>query len=334
MGFISIALRAIVNLESLSGVETVGNLARHRTAPIVLPQPDGYTVRFLPVLSGESIAHAYQDLIAEEAETRKLPLGIYSQRREFLKFTDEELLKEEGITPPSDEKDIRRAEVDVLLKDLVSDIGGFLYAGRIPIKRTSCFQVGYAIPAIWEREAAALESQFHVRFAPSDPKRYQIPYSVEVGSAIYTFTFNIDLDRVGVPSTQFGDRDEEKEAQLKESRPRRIQAALSALVKFYSYLSFGAKRSRFLPNMEPISAIATYSRDVKFVVSPGNEKGFISMSDKRRAALIEALSRMGGDRPEVKLFIYDREGASRETGLTAYPTLEDMLKALSEEVKM
>jgi CRISPR-associated protein Csa2 len=334
MGFISIALRAIVNLESLSGVETVGNLARHRTAPIVLPQPDGYTVRFLPVISGESIAHAYQDLVAEEAEIRKLPLGIYSQRREFLKFTDEELLKKEGITPPSDEEDIRRAEVDVLLKDLVSDIGGFLYAGTTPIKRTSCFQVGYGIPAIHEKEAAALESQFHVRFAPSDPKTYQIPYSVEVGSAVYTFTFNIDLDRVGVPSTQFGDRDEEKEARLLASRPQRIQAALAALVKFYSYLSFGAKRSRFLPNMEPVSAVATYSKNVKFIVSPGNDKSFIFMSDKRRAALVEALSQMGGDRPEVKLFIYDREEASRETGLTTYPTLEDMLKALSKEIKI
>ncbi|MEM2841665.1 MAG: DevR family CRISPR-associated autoregulator, partial [Candidatus Bathyarchaeia archaeon] len=145
MGFISVAVRVLMNLESLSGVETVGNLARHRTAPIVMPSGEGYTIRFVPVLSGESLAHSYQELLVQEAKSRKLPIGEYSSRLEFLKFADEHIMSEEKIDPPKNEKDIRRAEVDVLLKDYVADVGGFLYAGRkgSPIKRTSCFQVGY-----------------------------------------------------------------------------------------------------------------------------------------------------------------------------------------------
>jgi len=336
MSYISIAIRVIANLESLSGVETVGNLSRHRTAPVVIPQSDGYVIRFLPVISGESLAHAYQELLVEEAKIRSLPLGKHSQRCEFLKFCDENILSEEGITPPENEEDIRRAEVDILLKDFVSDVGGFLYAGRkgMPIKRTSCFQVGYAIPAIWEREVAALESQFHVRFSPSKMD-LQMPYNVEVGSAIYNFTFNMDLSRIGIPSTQFGKRNEEKEKRLLESRQQRVQASLSALIKFYSYLPFGAKRSRFLPNMEPVSAVAAYSRNARFVVSPGNEKGFIARSEERKTAFINTLKQSVGNlniEPDVKLFAYDREEATKGVAVTTYPTLEDMLKSMLESL--
>jgi CRISPR-associated protein Csa2 len=331
MGFISIAARTIMNLESLSGVETVGNLARHRTAPVVLPQADGFAVRFLPVLSGESLAHAYQELLVEEANNRGLPLSERSRRGEFLKFADDELLKQEGLEPPKKEEDIRRTEVRILLKDYVSDVGGFLYAGEIPVKRTSCFQVGYAIPAIWEREAAALESQFHVRFAPSDPEKYQIPYNVEVGSAIYTFTFNLELDRIGRPSTKFGDVDQDEEAQLERSRAERVRGALSALVKFYSHLPFGAKRSRFLPNMEPLSIVASFSRGVKFVVSPGNERSFVSATTKRSDNLAEALERLGAGRPDIKIFVYDKEGAAKGLSVATYSTPEEALKILSEE---
>jgi CRISPR-associated protein Csa2 len=337
MGYISIAVRVLTNLESLSGVETVGNLSRHRTAPVVVPSSNGYTVRFLPVLSGESIAHAYQELLVEEARVLDLPLSEYSKRCEFLKFADETLLKKEGIAPPVDEDDIRRAEVEVLLRDIVADIGGFLYAGREgqPIKRTSCFQVGYAIPAIWEKEAAALESQFHVRFALSDVEKYQIPYNVEVGSALYTFTFNLDLNRIGTPSTQFGNLNQEKEKQLQVSKPKRLNAALLALAKLYSYLSFGAKRSRFLPNMEPVSCVATYSKNLRFVVSPGNGNDYIFMTYKRKEAFTKLLGSLitssEVQKPDVKLFIFDRENASKDVEGMLYPTLEDMLKALIED---
>lgn len=333
MTFISISLRALVNLESLSGVETVGNLARHRTAPIVMPSKDGYTVRFLPVLSGESIAHAYQEMLVEEANLRQLPLGKYSKRGEFLKFSDDKLLNEEGISKPEKEDEIRKTEVAVLLKDYVSDVGGFLFAGDIPVKRTSCFQVGYAIPAINEEEAAALESQFHIRFAPSNTKQFQMPYSVEVGSALYTFTFTIDLSRIGVPSTQFGIVDDKLEAELNNSRKERVNGALSAMVKLFSSLSFGAKRSRFLPNMQPVSLVASYSKNLRFIVSPGNGKDYISLTLRRKDALINALNRISSVKHDVTLLAFDREDAAKDLKIPTYNSVEEVLSELTSLAK-
>jgi CRISPR-associated protein Csa2 len=332
MGFISVAVRVLMNLESLSGVETIGNLARHRTAPIVMPDGEGYAIRFVPVLSGESLAHSYQELLVQEARSRELPIGTYSGRLEFLKFADEHIMSEEGIDPPRNEEDIRRAEVDILLRDYVADVGGFLYAGTrgSPIKRTSCFQVGYAIPALWEQEIAALESQFHVRFAPSRLQA-QIPYNVEVGSALYTFTFNLDTSRVGIPSTIFGNRSK-REKELDESRPKRVVGALSALLKFYSYLSFGAKRSRFLPNMEVVSSVASYSSNSHFTVSPGNDKNYILRSAARRDEFVKRAGDLGY-KTEVELFAYDREGVSAGSGVETLKTIEEMLGRIIESAE-
>jgi CRISPR-associated protein Csa2 len=331
MGYISIALRSVVNVESLNGIETVGNLSRHRTAPLVIPiEGNGYAIRFLPVVSGESIAHAYQELLVDEANSSNLPLCERSKRYEFLKFADEKLLNEEQINQPKDEDDIRRAEVDILLRDLVCDVGGFLYAGSPSVKRTSCFQVGYMIPAIHEREVAAVESQFHMRFAPSSMSDHQIPYNVELGSALYTFTFVLDTDRIGKPSTQFGKSDKDKEEELNRQRVARLKASLAALAKFYSYLSFGAKRSRFLPNMEAVSAIASYSRDSKFTVSPGNDNGFIRSTIERRNAFVDTMKRLNKS-ISIDLFAYDRENAVSNVNASDVrlsSSIENMIGAL------
>jgi len=332
MGYISIALRAIVNVESLNGIETVGNLSRHRTAPLVIPiNGNGYAIRFLPVVSGESIAHAYQELLVEEANSNNLPLSERSKKYEFLKFAEDKLLEEENIEKPKDENDIRRAEVDILLKDFVCDVGGFLYAGNPSIKRTSCFQVGYMVPAIYEKEVAALESQFHMRFAPSSMSNHQMPYSVEVGSALYTFTFTLDTDRIGKPSTPFGKKSD-KEEELNRQRGLRVKASLSALTKFYSYLNFGAKRSRFLPNMEVESAIASYSKDSRFTVSPGNNKEFIRSTAMRMNAFIATMQSLNRN-ASINLFAYSRDNIALDiSGINSASSIEDMMRALINSV--
>jgi len=330
-GFISIVLRAIINVESLSGVETVGNLSRHRTAPIVIKEGEGYNIRFLPVLSGESLAHYYQELLVEEAKAFNLPVSKRSLVGEFLKFTDNTLLEEEGISIPKSEEEIRKVEAEIISKDIVCDVGGFLYAGATPVKRTSCFQVGYAIPAIYDVEAAALEAQFHMRFAPSKMKDYQMPYNVEVGSAVYTFTTTLNIDNIGKVSTKFG-YISELEKTLLEQREKRVKAALNALVKFYSYLSFGAKRSRFLPNIEPLSAIATYSPNSYFIASPGNSKNYIKITKERRDKFIEA-TRSLGDNIIVDIAVFDKEDAAKDvTGIEKFETIEELMKWLVNKV--
>jgi CRISPR-associated protein Csa2 len=298
--FVSLSLRAIVNLESLNGVESVGNLSRHRIAPIVVPSNGGYTIKYVPVISGESIGHAYQMFLVDISKDMGLPIGLYSSRGEFIKFSEDSYLEDEGIEPPKNIDDMRRFEVDVMLKDVVSDIGGFMYTPekststseklsvkKLPVKRTSTFQVSYMVPALDSAiKAAAVEAQFHVRFLSSKLSSKsegtslgQIPYNVEVGSALYTLTFNIDIDRISVPSIMHGNK-HPKEDELSGSRDRRIDAAIKALALLIGSMNMGARRSRFLPNAEIESIVISVSKK-SFVVSPGNYSTYISKSIQR-----------------------------------------------------
>jgi len=308
--FVSISFRLLMNLESLNSVESIGNLVRHRTAPIVIPTNDGYVIRFVPAVSGESLAHAYQMCLVNEAKRLNLPLTEESERGEFLKFADNNLLTKYGIPVPKSENQIRRTEVQVLLKDVVCDIGGFLYAGDFPVKRTSLFQVGYMIPALKDVKATALETQFHVRHAPSSMKQYQAPYNVEVGSAVYTFTFAISFDYVAKPMTAFGERDEAGERELMEQRDTRIKAAVAALASFITLLPFGAKKSRFMPNLEYLSAVAACCEGASFLVSPGNDRAFVKETVERAGEFVSLMERIKGGRPELKLVSLDKEGAA------------------------
>jgi len=295
--FLSVSFRILVNVESLNSVESVGNVSRHRSVPIVIPYDNGYTIRYVPAVSGESIAHGFQSLLVDVALRENLPVSEFSRRKEFLKFSEDAYL--EGIEPPKDYDDIRRFEVDVMLKDIVADVGGFLYAGNIPVKRTSRFQVGYMLPALEDvTNAAALEAQFHVRFLQSTEQEGarlgQIPYNIEAASALYTFTFNLDLDGIGVPVTNFGKRDERKEGELEKQKVSRRKAALKALGLFVSQISFGARHSRYLPNAELMSCTFALS-DIPFTVSAGNYRGYIGQTFNRA----EKLSRLLGIKTQV-----------------------------------
>jgi len=308
-GFLSISFRLLINIESLNSIESIGNLVRHRSAPIVVKDRKEYSVRFVPVISGEAIGHGYQRQLAEVASGMNLPLTEESKRGEFLKFADDALLERYGIPVPDSEAKIRSTEVEILLKDVVCDVGGFMYAGDYPVKRTSRFQVGYMIPALEDVKAAALEAQFHVRHAPSSMKQYQAPYNVEVGSAVYTFTFNLDLAGIGVPSTEFGDKSP-KEQELANQRNDRVKASLVALASFITSMPYGAKKSRFLPNVEYLSAIAAYSKDVTFIVSPGNSKNFIKDTVDRSKELVGLGEILKKQLKPPKMVILDKEGAS------------------------
>jgi len=288
--FLSTSLRLLVNVESLNAVETVGNVSRHRVVPIVIPGNTGYSVKYVPAVSGESIAHGYQSELVDVAERMGLPVGVYSRRKEFIKFSEDDYLTEEDIEPPSNYEDIRRFEVDVLLKDIVADVGGFLYAGKIPAKRTSRLQVGYLLPALEDvTNAAAVEAQFHVRYLFSKQQKGkregegarlgQAIYNIEAASALYTMTLNLDIAGIGVPSTAFG-KPHKAEAILAEQAPKRRTAAVKSLGSLLSNLSFGAKHSRYLPNTELMSCIFTLS-EVPFVVSPGNYKDYILKTGER-----------------------------------------------------
>jgi CRISPR-associated protein Csa2 len=140
--------------------------------------------------------------------------------------------------------------------------------------------------------------------------RAQIPYNVEVGSAVYNFTFNLDLDGISRVSTRFGKK-AKVEDKLEQERPSRVKVAMRALTDLFSSLQYGAKRTRFHPNVEPLSAVVTYSKDSVFIVSPGNYKGFIGTTLKRIRDYQNAVSKIGG-KPTISMLYFDKESATEE----------------------
>ncbi|MEM4334167.1 MAG: type I-A CRISPR-associated protein Cas7/Csa2 [Nitrososphaerota archaeon] len=335
--FLSTSHRLLVNVESLNAVETVGNISRHRVVPIVIPQKDGYTVKYVPAVSGESIAHGYQSQLVDIAAKDGLPVGVYSSRKEFIKFSEDNYLKDENVNPPKDYDDIRRFEVDVLLKDVVADVGGFLYAGATPVKRTSRLQVGYLLPALEDvTNATAVEAQFHVRYLFSKPQKAegggegarlgQAIYNIEAASALYTMTLNLDVSGIGVPSTTFGTRHGEEKTLETQAKKRRT-AAIKALGMLLSQLSFGAKHSRYLPNAELMSCVFTVS-NVPFTASHGNFRNYIEATGTR----MKKISQILGGSSRIWCIIRE-DGVKASPDVVAVNSIEDVIASILEYVR-
>jgi len=323
---ISGSVRFLVNLESLNGVESIGNLTKHRTAPIVVKASGGeYLIRYVPVISGEALAHAYQATLVDISKSMKLPVSSFSSQYEFIKFSTDEVLKQENITPPKDYDDARRFEVEVMLKDMVADVGGFMYAGRIPIRRTSRIKFGYMIPALQGEEIPAqLEAQFHVRFSNRAEKDRQAIFNVEVSSALYVLSFELDEDLIAVPST-VGEKHKD-EAKLESEKQKRIEAGIKAL---YSILSgnFGGKRSRFLPSMKLMSLVVTRT-DFPFIPEPAHENNYVEVTVGRMA---KAKNIFNGKTAEA--YVINNEGLSVPSNAKVVSTVEDLIDELVKKVK-
>ncbi|MCY0860747.1 MAG: type I-A CRISPR-associated protein Cas7/Csa2 [Sulfolobaceae archaeon] len=310
------SVRLLINVEALNGVESVGNLVRHRTVPVVFKSRNGgYVIRYVPAVSGESIAHAYQYTIAELAPKYKLPVTDFSKNGEFVKFADDNFLA--GVKTPSGVDDARRFEVDVMLADVVADIGGFMYAGKNPVRRSSRFYVGYMIPAlIGDEIPSQLEAQFHVRYSPST-QQHAI-FNVEVGSALYTMTFILDEENIAVPSNPGNPvKGEEILASQKKTREEVAIRALEVLLN----PGFGGKRSRFLPSAKLQSAVVTVT-DFPFTPEPGHSNTYIKDTAERikKAASLHNSS-------NYKVLAINNEGLEvGDAKVVSYP--EDLLQEL------
>lgn len=89
--FVSIRGRVLVNVEALNMTESVGNYVKHRRVPVIAPET--YTTYFVPAVSGESTAHGFQEVLAEEAKKNDLPVCKLCERGIFLKSTNESVFK-------------------------------------------------------------------------------------------------------------------------------------------------------------------------------------------------------------------------------------------------
>jgi len=298
--FLSIRGRVLLNAEALNMTESVGNYVKHRRIPVILPE-GGYTTLFVPAISGESIAHGFQTVLAEVAKEKGLPVCKLCERGIFLKSTNNSVFKEAF---GKDAPEASTLEEEIIKGCLVEDIGGFLYAERTNVKRTSNFFTGYMIPTRETLENAVIEPQLHSRYALGTQfvqQQGQMIYYVELSSALYTFSFDFDAKFVGKTTFSY----ENAGKTVVDQKPR-IEATLEAIKKFLIEFSFGAKKTRFMPIIDWESLVIAVSKDVWTVPSPF-AKNYIEKAKKK----LEKVS------SETKLFIYPEHGSFEEVVVNA-----------------
>ena len=329
--FLSLAARILINVEALNMVESVGNVTRHRRATIVVHEGKSYKKIEVPAISGESIAHAYQEAIVEAAKNifgETAPVCEWCERGEFFKSMDDKHTVEaaKGI------KDPHMFEKTVIENCIVEDIGGFLRAERPPVKRTSRFYVGYMLPVMDAIKATAMDTQSHARHAPCEAVKgeqekvaAQMIYYVETGSALYGLSSCLDIDGIGRTSMI-----KIENAVPDTERIDRVKVALTALTMLLSNVSFGAKRTRFLPFTDVKSLLVAVSKPLPFVVSPPSSIGYLQHTLQRKNALEGALKNLGVNE-QIALYAYSSETEIPE-GIKKFDSVEDLLKKVADDI--
>ncbi|AEM38301.1 CRISPR-associated autoregulator, DevR family [Pyrolobus fumarii 1A] len=340
--YLTLTARLLVNVEALNMAETVGNLARHKRIPMVVPvegeEGAALELRMMPAISGQSLAHGYQRVLARRALAKGLPVCKLCEQGVFVKHASDEVLErlrglgDAGATTllqlVSDMKKVRRPsseqaarfvssfEEGVVRSCVVEDVGGFLYAGRLPVRRTSRVSFSYMIPSLQYVNAVGVEGVLHARHDPVAVGEQMI-YVVEVGAALYTFSVLVDLCGIGVVERQDGGET------VLEDRVERVRVAVEALGELVSGAAFGAKRSRILPHWEVESIAAAVVEGFRFQMPGGHHAGYIREAAER---LSRASRLLGGS---WRMAFYIREYPVGR--LTEEPSVEGVAQAKSPE---
>ncbi len=285
MAFLQLAYRMLINVDALNMVESIGNVTRRRTVPVIVPKaPGSYVIRWVPAVSGEALAHRYQEEIVELARGRYSGcsgrIDYWSEQGEFLKHWDLgfyqkqcERAKQGKAPKPRDWEcslaasyagknkmglaDMASVERMIVSNSLVEDIGGFLVT-QGPVRRTSRIRFSYLIPTLDAMDATQLDHQMHVRGALKAEslgimEGVQVPYYVQVGSVLYGGNIELDVGGVGCYSIGEGCVDD-KECPVEARRCVAVEALRPVLEG-----DFGAKRSRYRPHNVLEVAIAVVS---------------------------------------------------------------------------
>ncbi|MFN4337160.1 MAG: type I-A CRISPR-associated protein Cas7/Csa2 [Candidatus Nitrosocaldus sp.] len=266
--FVSIRGRVLFNAESLNMTESVGNYVKHRRVPMMVRE-DGntYAVYFVPAVSGESIAHGLQRIISEKCKeaTPPLPVCKLCEQGIFLKSSNNKVFKESFGSEPNG-IDI---EETIISKCVVEDIGGFLYAEKENIKRTSNFFTGYMIPVQEALRNVVIEPQLHNRYALGTKfvkDRGQMLYYVEIASSLYTFSLDVDTRYIG--KLTFNVNNAGKQVINDKERKKRVEVLLDSVKMLLTENGFGAKKTRFLPIVDWESMVIAVSDKPWTVPSP------------------------------------------------------------------
>jgi CRISPR-associated protein Csa2 len=306
---LSLSLRVAVNAEALNMAEAVGNYTRHRKAPVVIASEGGYSVVYVPAVSGESLAHAYQQLLAQIAKQRNLPVTKLDEMGYFLKFTSDKIInwyKEDLEKVNSKYAEILSSrnveEIERLLvkASVVADVGGLLYTEK-QVKRTSAIRFSYMLPTLdaVEKGGVALTPQLHTRYVhPEMPREMQMLFYLESGSALYTLTAELVASDIG---RLFYSKSDDPD--LKKQRPERVKAAVDALTALVDGVLFGAKRSRYNPVWDVKSLIVALSKGpVEFIVSSGATRDYIKKTYERAVNITKAIQEK-----TINIYVYNGE---------------------------
>ena len=306
--FISMSFRVLINVEALNAVESIGNIIRHRRASIIVPTGQGglrvYTV---PALSGECLKHSYQSWLAILASKKGLKVCEWCRKGEFIKHGVEDLIIEQDLKNAIEQlkskakskeagKYAKVVESIVIKNCIVEDVGGFMIPTAVPVKRTSRIQFSYALPAMDDLKDGyvKLEPQFHTRHAPTavtgrtGEEAAQAIFYVESGSAVYTFTVNLDISGIGFTTIESIDKVIDD-----DERFERIKLAILALTEMLKSGIWGGKLSYYLPFEEVLSCIAIISKPIPNTVVPGHSRTYIRESIRKCIQNTELLRRHG-----------------------------------------
>jgi len=326
--YLALSARLIVNLESLNMAESVGNITKHRRAPVVMETGQGYRIVYVPVISGMSLAHHYQHILARAAYERGLQVTRMSLEGYFLKFANDDIIR--NYYPEVEDKvnksDLCGTEKTIVEADVVADIGGFLYTNG-PVKRTSRFSFSYMMPALDAINATAVQPQLHVRYTPKPERREQALIYVDNASAVYTMSFILEASEVSILNVCKALGQEPFDLGTEE-RVKRVEAALEALIAMLGNMVFGAKRSRSLPQWKVESVVAVASTGITpFTPSPGHSRSYLADTVKRLEAQLDMINGM-----EAEVHYYDATGKlespeKAKVTVTDHSSLEEVLKA-------
>lgn len=323
---LSLSVRVLIDAEALNMAESVGNYTRHRKAPYVILTPEGYSVIYVPAASGEALAHAYQQILAQIAKDMNLPVTKMDELGYYPKFADPDIVKNwypeiqqriqsSDIGEWLEKASIADIERAILETSVVADVAGFLYVSEKQVKRTSAIRFSYMMPTIdaVDKGGAAISPQLHVRYIPPTEKEElrgkQALFYVESGSALYTFTAQLVATDIAKPL--YSDNPSPILAKEKASR---VKAAVDALKAFVDGMLFGAKRSRYMPLWNVRSTVVAVSTGpVEFNVSPGITRDYVVKTYKRAVEITRNIQNEA-----VDIYVYNDEGLE-EPSTTGIP---------------
>ena len=305
MVFVSIGFRFRVEVEALNMVEPMGAYTKHRFVPVYRQIHKGgegqkvvrYRILYAPAVSGQSINYGYAKALVELEKLRN-PANPrlcgecldYEVRGGFTKRSvgrESEKKKVEGI-----EHNRRICEC------IVEDVTGYMQPTDLPERKTSPVSFSYMVPDT-ESAVPKIEPQFHVRYSYEGGQPKHAPFTIESGTAIYMLGVAVDVDRIG----------RLKDGNYVSDYEDRVAMAFKALEVLIEGLTFGAKKSRYLPILETVGAVATISEPLSFVVSPPrvyrDGANYIVATVRKAVDYVNALSNFN---QRIHMVYMDKEG--------------------------